>query len=84
MQKQIAGELEWLRQAARGQQKKGRARMRRYEDLVDQALSCSTSCSSSRVSLEEPLNSTGAPVMHPHAALVAVLEVVHGTMLHSE
>ena len=36
LQKQIAGELEWLQQSAKGQQKKGKARLRRYDDLVEE------------------------------------------------
>lgn len=36
LQRQIAGELEWLNQNAKGQQKKGKARLRRYEDLVEE------------------------------------------------
>jgi energy-dependent translational throttle protein EttA len=32
----LENELEWVRQKAKGQQKKGKARMRRYEDLVEQ------------------------------------------------
>lgn len=30
-------ELEFVRSQAKGQQKKGKARMRRYDELVDQA-----------------------------------------------
>ncbi|EIE24113.1 ABC family transporter [Coccomyxa subellipsoidea C-169] len=37
LQKQIEGELEWVRSQAKGQQKKGKSRMRRYDDLVQQA-----------------------------------------------
>jgi len=37
LQKTIAGELEWINKTAKGQQKKGQARVRRYEDLVAQA-----------------------------------------------
>jgi hypothetical protein len=42
LQKQIAGELEWLQQSAKGQQKKGKARLRRYDDLVEEVrcMSC--------------------------------------------
>ena len=36
LRKEIAGELEWLNQNAKGQQKKGKARLRRYDDLVEQ------------------------------------------------
>ncbi len=36
LQKQIEGELEWVRSQAKGQQKKGKSRMRRYDDLVQQ------------------------------------------------
>jgi hypothetical protein len=39
LQKQIAGELEWLQQSANGQQKKGKARLRRYDDLVEEVRS---------------------------------------------
>jgi hypothetical protein len=39
LQKQIAGELEWLQQSAKGQQKKGKARLRRYDDLVEEVQS---------------------------------------------
>lgn len=39
LQRQIAGELEWLQQSAKGQQKKGKARLRRYDDLVEEAKS---------------------------------------------
>jgi energy-dependent translational throttle protein EttA len=41
LQKQIAGELEWLQQSAKGQQKKGKARLRRYDDLVEEVRSMS-------------------------------------------
>lgn len=37
LKKTIEAELEWMQQSARGQQKKGRARERRYEELVAQA-----------------------------------------------
>lgn len=36
LQKTIAGELEWLGKNAKGQQKKGKARLRRYEDLLEE------------------------------------------------
>ena len=36
VQRQLTEELEWVRSRAKGQQKKGKARMRRYEDLVQQ------------------------------------------------
>ena len=36
VQRQLTEELEWVRSRAKGQQKKGKARMRRYEDLVEQ------------------------------------------------
>lgn len=42
LQKQIAGELEWLQQSAKGQQKKGKARLRRYDDLVEEVRSISS------------------------------------------
>lgn len=38
LQREIAGELEWLNKNAKGQQKKGKARLRRYEDLVEQVI----------------------------------------------
>jgi len=37
LQKSIAKELEWTKQQQKGQQKKGAARLRRYDDLVSQA-----------------------------------------------
>jgi len=37
--KSIEREVEWISKKAKGQQKKGQARMRRYEDLVSQASS---------------------------------------------
>ena len=36
LQKQIEAELEWVRSQAKGQQKKGKSRMRRYDELVQQ------------------------------------------------
>ena len=36
LQRSLANELEWVRSNAQGQQKKGKARMRRYEDLTEQ------------------------------------------------
>lgn len=36
LQKSIAAELEWVNANAKGQQKKGKARLRRYEDLTQQ------------------------------------------------
>ena len=39
LNKTIATELEFINQKAKGQQKKGQARMRRYDDLVTQASS---------------------------------------------
>lgn len=36
LQRSLANELEWVRSNAKGQQKKGKARMRRYEDLTEQ------------------------------------------------
>lgn len=44
MQKSIAAELEWVQSNAKGQQKKGKARMRRYEDLVEQVPSTTNCC----------------------------------------
>lgn len=38
LQKSIAAELEWVNANAKGQQKKGKARMRRYEDLTQQVI----------------------------------------------
>ncbi len=37
LQRAIAAELDFVRSQAKGQQKKGKARMRRYDELVDQA-----------------------------------------------
>ena len=37
LQRAIDAELDFVRSQAKGQQKKGKARMRRYDDLVDQA-----------------------------------------------
>ncbi len=36
LQKHIEAELEWVRSQAKGQQKKGKSRMRRYDELVQQ------------------------------------------------
>ena len=36
LQRSIASELEWVNSNAKGQQKKGKARLRRYEDLTQQ------------------------------------------------
>lgn len=36
LSRSINSELEWVRSNAKGQQKKGKARMRRYEDLVNE------------------------------------------------
>ena len=36
LQRSIASELEWVNSNAKGQQKKGKARLRRYEDLTKQ------------------------------------------------
>ena len=36
LRKSIAAELEWVNANAKGQQKKGKARLRRYEDLTQQ------------------------------------------------
>jgi ATPase subunit of ABC transporter with duplicated ATPase domains len=43
LQKQIEGELEWVRSQAKGQQKKGKSRMRRYDELVQQVCSSPSS-----------------------------------------
>ena len=43
LQRSIASELDWVNSNAKGQQKKGKARLRRYEDLTQQVwhlLSC--------------------------------------------
>ncbi|DBA71404.1 TPA: hypothetical protein ACH3X2_011207 [Trebouxia sp. C0005] len=37
LQRSIASELDWVNSNAKGQQKKGKARLRRYEDLTQQA-----------------------------------------------
>lgn len=37
LQKAMAQELEWMNKNAKGQQKKGKARMRRYEELTERA-----------------------------------------------
>eukprot|EP00271_Cylindrocystis_brebissonii_P015643 TRINITY_DN385_c0_g15_i1.p1 TRINITY_DN385_c0_g15~~TRINITY_DN385_c0_g15_i1.p1 ORF type:complete len:668 (-),score=135.65 TRINITY_DN385_c0_g15_i1:60-2063(-) len=37
LQKNMAAELEWVRQNAKGQQKKGKARMRAYDQLVEKS-----------------------------------------------
>lgn len=37
LQRSIAAELDWVNTNAKGQQKKGKARLRRYEDLTQQA-----------------------------------------------
>jgi ATPase subunit of ABC transporter with duplicated ATPase domains len=39
LQKTISKELEWLSRNAKGQQKKGAARLRRYDDLLADAAS---------------------------------------------
>ena len=39
LQAQMEAELEWVRSNAKGQQKKGKARLRRYDDLVEEAAS---------------------------------------------
>lgn len=36
LQRSIASELEWVNSNAKGQQKKGKARLRRYDDLTKQ------------------------------------------------
>jgi methionyl-tRNA synthetase len=36
LQRSIASELDWVNSNAKGQQKKGKARLRRYEDLAQQ------------------------------------------------
>ncbi len=36
LQRSIASELDWVNSNAKGQQKKGKARLRRYEDLTQQ------------------------------------------------
>ena len=38
LQRSIASELDWVNSNAKGQQKKGKARLRRYEDLTQQVL----------------------------------------------
>lgn len=38
LQRSIASELEWVNSNAKGQQKKGKARLRRYEDLTKQVI----------------------------------------------
>ena len=38
LQRSIASELEWVNTNAKGQQKKGKARMRRYDDLTKQVM----------------------------------------------
>ena len=40
LQRSIASELDWVNSNAKGQQKKGKARLRRYEDLTKQVTSC--------------------------------------------
>ena len=40
LQRSIASELEWVNSNAKGQQKKGKARLRRYDDLTKQVMSC--------------------------------------------
>ena len=36
LKRQLSEELEWVQKAAKGQQKKGKARLRRYDDLVEE------------------------------------------------
>ena len=38
LQRSIASELEWVNTNAKGQQKKGKARLRRYDDLTKQVM----------------------------------------------
>lgn len=40
LQRSIASELEWVNTNAKGQQKKGKARLRRYDDLTKQVMPC--------------------------------------------
>ena len=35
LQRSIASELDWVNTNAKGQQKKGKARLRRYDDLLE-------------------------------------------------
>ena len=53
MQKSIAAELEWVNANAKGQQKKGKARLRRYEDLTQQVYLQRPSYSSRRSNVKE-------------------------------
>ena len=43
LQASLDAELEWINSKAKGQQKKGKARMRRYDELVSQASHASAS-----------------------------------------
>lgn len=49
LQASLDSELEWINSKAKGQQKKGKARMRRYDELVSQVSPCLAFTSSTAI-----------------------------------
>jgi len=63
LQKQISAELEWVNKNAKGQQKKGKARLTRYEDLVAQAGEYSSASTLDSIVIPTPLKRLGDVVI---------------------
>ena len=67
LKKAVQEELEWVRSNAKGQQKKGKARLRQYEDLRQQVAPLLSSCSDSVQSVSCHIYRLVRVVMLSHA-----------------
>jgi len=63
LQKSIAAELEWVNKMAKGQQKKGKARLRRYEDLVAEAGQYASASTLDSITIPMPVKRLGDVVV---------------------
>jgi len=67
LQKQIKAELEWVNKMAKGQQKKGKARLTRYEDLVAQAAEYTAASQLDSIVIPVPVKRLGDKVVEARA-----------------